>query len=100
MKHFMHRCYTVGALAASLAFAGGVWAQDRDHQDRHANEQQRRYEDAAHNDSHEWNEQEDQAYRRYLTEHHKKYHDFAKANKKEQSDYWKWRHEHPDDNRR
>ena len=50
----------------------------------------------AHSDSHEWNNNEDQAYRRYLQEHHKKYHDFAKAKPSEQSNYWNWRHTHPD----
>ena len=59
----------------------------------------RHYEDAAHHDSHEWNDKEDQAWQRYLQEHHKKNHEFAKANKKEQQDYWNWRHGHPDEER-
>ena len=65
-------------------------------QDRERNQRDTRYEDKAHNDSHEWNDREDQAYRRYLQEHHKKYHNFDKAKKSEQADYWNWRHAHPE----
>ncbi|MFZ0589568.1 MAG: hypothetical protein WAM39_03740 [Bryobacteraceae bacterium] len=45
---------------------------------------------------HEWSESENPAWHQYLKEHHKKYHDWAKANKKEQEAYWKWRDQHPD----
>jgi len=57
-------------LTAALVVPVAIGAQER---------QSPRYEDKAHNDSHEWNNNEDQAYRRYLQEHHKKYHDFAKG---------------------
>ena len=60
----------------------------------------RHYEDKAHHDSHDWNASEDDAWRRYLEEHHRKAHDFAKASRREQSDYWNWRHSHPDSDRR
>lgn len=46
--------------------------------------------------THEWNEHEDQAWHSYLKERHKKDHDWAKASKREQKDYWKWRDAHPD----
>ena len=98
MTYRKSHSFTVIALAASLAMAGGARAQDRDRPDRHDREQ--RYEDAARHDSHEWNEREEKAYRHYLEERHKKYHDFAKASKKEQAEYWKWRHEHSDEDRR
>jgi hypothetical protein len=45
---------------------------------------------------HQWSDSEDPAWRQYLNEHHKKYHDYAKAKKKEQEDYWKWRDQHRD----
>lgn len=48
-------------------------------------------------DRHVWNDQrESPAWHQYLKERHKKDHDWSKANKKEQSDYWKWRDAHPD----
>jgi len=87
----VYRYFKMIVLGAALVFPGMVSAQDRDHDN-----QSRHYEDKAHHDSHEWNTGEDKAYRRYLEEHHRKYHDFAKAKKSEQEDYWKWRHSHPD----
>lgn len=81
----------LGTLALSLMLAtpAAVLGQDS-----------RRYEDKAHHDSHEWNANEDQAYRRYLNEHHKKYRDFDKASKRDQNDYWNWRHAHSDTDHR
>ncbi len=96
----MYRYLKIVVLSAALFVPVLVGAQERDHPERQKDQQSRRYEDKAHNDSHEWNADEDQAYRRYLQEHHKKYHDFAKAKKSEQKDYWNWRHAHPDRDRR
>jgi hypothetical protein len=55
-----------------------------------------RYYDAEHKDYHEWNENEDRAWRHWLEEQHRGYHDWAKANKREQREYWRWRHAHED----
>jgi hypothetical protein len=60
----------------------------------------KRYYDRERKDYHEWNEHENQAYRHYLEDNHRTYHDWAKANRKEQQEYWHWRHEHPDNDRR
>jgi hypothetical protein len=101
-ENIVHRYFKVIALSAALVVPVMISAQDRDHPDNRGqnNQQSRRYEDKAHNDSHEWNANEDQAYRRYLKEHRRKYHDFDKGKKSEQNDYWKWRHAHPDNDRR
>ena len=88
----MHRYIQLALLGTALAVPGAVYAQEHER----APEQTRAYQDSVRHDSHEWNEAEDRAYRRYLQEHHKKYHAFEKASKKEQQDYWKWRHDHPD----
>ena len=45
---------------------------------------------------HEWNYNENSNWHQYLKERHKKDHDWSKANKHEQADYWKWRDQHPD----
>jgi hypothetical protein len=45
---------------------------------------------------HQWNDGENQYWHQYLKEHHKKDHDWEKANKREQTDYWKWRDQHRD----
>jgi hypothetical protein len=93
----VHHCLKVFMLTAALIVPVAVRAQERDRQDNRQSEQSgRRYEDKVHNDSHVWNSSEDQTYRRYLQENHRKYHDFAKAKRTEQDNYWKWRHDHPD----
>ena len=55
-----------------------------------------RYYDRDHKDYHDWNEQEERAYRRFLEEKHREYHEWSKANRREQQEYWNWRHEHRD----
>jgi hypothetical protein len=94
MKQLTFRYFNVVILSTALmvGVSGVGIAQEREHQ----SQQEKRYEDKAHNDFHEWNDREDRAYRQYLNEHHRKYHDFAKANRKEQEGYWNWRHSHPD----
>ncbi len=52
------------------------------------------HEDAA--KAHQWNDGENTAWHQYLKEQHKKDHDWAKASKREQTAYWKWRDAHPD----
>jgi type III secretory pathway component EscR len=52
--------------------------------------------DRDHKDYHHWDEHENQAWHRYLAEQHRQDHEFVKANKKEQEEYWNWRHSHPD----
>ena len=92
----MKRYLEMVVLSAALTVGVGI-AQDREHPEA---QQNRRYEDKAHHESHEWNDSEDRAYRHYLQEHHKKYHDFEKAKQKEREDYWNWRHSHPDAGRK
>jgi hypothetical protein len=47
--------------------------------------------------AHQWNDGEKDAWGRYLKAHHKKDHDWDHANKREKSDYWKWRDQHHDE---
>ena len=62
-----------------------------------ADEHPKRYYDRDRRDYHEWNEQEDRAYRHWLQEQrHSEYHPWARARREEQREYWRWRHEHPD----
>ena len=55
--------------------------------------------DPVHKDYHQWDDHEDRAYRAYLTENHQEYRVYGKQKKADQSRYWKWRHEHPDEHR-
>ena len=52
--------------------------------------------DREHKDYHHWDDKEDAAWGRFLAEKHRDRHEFAKANAKEQAEYWNWRHSHPD----
>src|SRR5271165_1699658 len=52
--------------------------------------------DRNHKDYHNWDDHENEAWGIYLTNNHKKSHEFSKSSKKEQSNYWNWRHSHPD----
>jgi hypothetical protein len=66
-----------------LAPVGTLHAQDNDRHDKVEK-------------AHEWNDSENPAWHQYLKEHHIKDHDWDKAKKREQTNYWKWRDKHPD----
>jgi ribulose kinase len=55
----------------------------------------KRYYDPDEKDYHQWNDQEDRAYRLYLQENHRDYVEFPKVKTTEQREYWRWRHGHP-----
>ena len=55
-----------------------------------------RYHDKRHNDDHEWNDHEDQAYRVWTKENHRKQREFSKLKDNDRQAYWGWRHEHSD----
>jgi hypothetical protein len=61
-----------------------------------AGEDNRRYYDRDGRDYHQWNSQEDHAYRVYLGEQHQPYVEFRKVKPVHQQEYFKWRHGHPD----
>jgi hypothetical protein len=54
------------------------------------------YHDAAHNDDHVWGKNEDQAYRIWVKQNHRKNVEFAKLRAEDQASYWAWRHDHSD----
>ena len=56
----------------------------------------RTYHDKQHNDDHQCNSHEDQAYTVWTKENHRKHSDFSKLKDHDQQAYWGWRHEHSD----
>jgi hypothetical protein len=56
----------------------------------------RTYHDKDHNDDHEWNGNENKAYRIYAKQNHRKAAEFSTLNETDQQGYWNWRHEHSD----
>ena len=55
--------------------------------------------DRDHKDYHNWDDREDRAYRQWREERHEAYVDYDKLDAKRQREYWKWRHEHGDNDR-
>ena len=81
----MHRFLVTGLLfGAALLAPLALRADDR------------RYYHRDGKDYHVWNNQEDRAYRVYLTEHHREYRAFPRVKVVQQREYFRWRHEHPD----
>lgn len=68
----------LGAALIMAPSASAAAQDDRDHHDR------------------KWDDHEQAAWGRFLAEKHRKDHDYTKSKKKEQEEYWNWRHDHPD----
>src|ERR1700721_1514075 len=82
--HYAHRYITSLYLAASLLAPVATLPAP---EPQGANTQARVY-DRDHKDYHNWDDRENQAWGTYQSDHHMKSHEFSKANKKEQSQYW------------
>ena len=54
--------------------------------------------DRDHRDYHNWDDNEARVYEGYRKDHTDFKVTFGKNNRKQQSAYWNWRHEHPDHN--
>ena len=87
---FVASLFLTAALAAPVVTLARPAVQDQDNHDRD------RVYDREHKDYHQWDDHEKDAWARFLAEKHRKDHEFAKASKKEQDEYWNWRHSHPD----
>ena len=86
----MKRC--AGALILTMGLMlpmGAAFAQDhsQDHHDRKDRQERPR---------HEWSDSENSSWHQYLKEHHKKDREWTRASKRDQTNYWKWRDQHPD----
>ena len=89
MLRFLNAALLGTALIIPVAMAPtALRAQD--------NKGARSYHDKQHNDDHQWNKQEDQAYRTYAKQNHQRQRDFSRLNENDQQTYWGWRHEHSD----
>jgi len=81
-------------LGATLIAPVGIQAKDKDH-----NCPNNGYYDRDRKECHNRDENENRAYQRWEEAQHKTHREFSTLNAKEQSEYWKWRREHPDDDR-
>jgi hypothetical protein len=89
---FSHRFIGTMILAAAIATPVAMMAAPGPKDDGI----QVRVYDSGHKDYHNWDDNENKAWGVYLSSNHKKSHEFSKSNKREQSNYWNWRHSHPD----
>lgn len=89
---FTHRYISSLLLAAALAAPVAVLAAPAP---KDGDVQVRVY-DSKHKDYHNWDDRENNAWGLYLTSNHKHFHEFSKSSKREQANYWNWRHAHPD----
>ncbi len=89
MTRFWNQTLMCAALIAPIAVAPiTLRAEDQ--------KTARSYHDKSHNDDHEWNSHENQAYQVYVKQNHRKSADFSKLKDNDQQAYWNWRHEHSD----
>ena len=88
-----HRYMSSLLLAAALAAPVSIMAAARPQ----TSVQVRVY-DKNHKDYHNWDDHENQAWGSYRSNNHKKPQEYSKTSKKEQGQYWNYRHSHPDRN--
>ena len=89
MSRFLNAAVLGAALIAPVAITPTALRAE-DHKSA------RTYHDKQHNDDHEWNSHEDQAYRMWVKDNHRKNTTFVKLKDNDQQAYWGWRHEHSD----
>jgi basic membrane lipoprotein Med (substrate-binding protein (PBP1-ABC) superfamily) len=87
----MYRYLSAFVLGAALLAPAALRADDDHHRVK-----VKVYYDREGRDRHEWNDNENQAHRRYLQEQHREYREFDRNTRQQQADYWRWRHNHPD----
>jgi len=86
-------------IATALATLSAVpaWAAlAQDRENRGQRQEEPRVYDNVHSDYHNWNTDEDRRYREYLNDHHQKYREYSRLKRKQQNQYWQWRHDHDD----
>jgi hypothetical protein len=52
--------------------------------------------DPAYSDYHVWGPSEGVYYNQWVVETHRPHRDYRRLNRRDQGEYWKWRHGHPD----
>jgi hypothetical protein len=85
------------AILAFALLAPAALPAFQDHDRDQKSSQAKRYYDSKNKDWHDWNDGENQSYQRYTQETHGQNREFDKLSKKQQQNYFKWRHDHMDD---
>lgn len=82
-----HRYFISLFLAAALVAPASIMAAPTPQ----ASVQVRIY-DRDHRDYHNWNAHENRLWAHFLVVNHRRHHEFSKASRREQAEYWNWRH--------
>ena len=88
----------LGSLLVGAALIAPVGIQARE-KDRDRNCPDNGYYDRDHKDCHNWDDHENRAYQSWEEARHRTHREFSRLKAKERSEYWRWRHEHPDNDR-
>jgi hypothetical protein len=91
----LHQYLGLLLLGVILIAPVGIQAKDRDDH----NCPNHGYYDRDHKDCHGWDDHEGRAYQSWEETQHKTHREFSKLKNRERSEYWKWRHEHLDDDK-
>jgi hypothetical protein len=83
-------------LTAALAVPMAIRTSGAPQDDHRNDKKDTRVYDRSHKDYHNWDDNEDRAYRQYLGDKHQDYREYSKLNHGQQNTYWNWRHSHPD----
>jgi hypothetical protein len=92
----LHRYLGSLLLGVALIAPVGIQAEDKDKDHNCPNNG---YYDRDHKDCHSWDDHEGRAYQTWEQAQHKTHREYSKLKADEQSQYWKWRHEHPDNDK-
>ena len=97
-RYLFSSFFLTAALSVPTAMTAATKPQDNGRQEENHRDDKdyNRVYDRDHKDYHNWDDHENNAWGIYLTKNHKKAHEFKGSNKKEQANYWNWRHSHPD----
>jgi hypothetical protein len=89
--------FLTAALIAPLGIVTATVPQGEKQQgdNRTKEKKPRRVYDHTHKDYHIWDENEERSYRQYLSAQHQDFRDYSKLKRKQQNDYWNWRHNQP-----
>jgi len=84
---------------APLALSALAPSQERREERREERERERYY-DKHHKDYHDWDDNENRCYHIYLEQRRRPFIEFRIQRESERQRYWRWRHEHPEYDRR
>ena len=84
-------------LGIALLVPCGMLAEDHDHDRDRDRDHRGQYYDPDHRDYHRWDSREDRAWHRYWEQQRRERMEYNRANEEQRRAYWRWRHEHRDD---